>query len=67
MPIYEYVCKSCGLEFEKLTTLAKAHETQECPKCGNQTGERVLSVTSNYGGSSSESGGGSSCGSAGFG
>ncbi|MBI5815456.1 MAG: zinc ribbon domain-containing protein [Nitrospinae bacterium] len=65
MPIYEYVCKACGEQFEKLTALANAHLPCECPKCGEKTGERVLSVTSSLG--ASASGGGSSCGHSGFG
>ena len=46
MPVYEYVCKACGHEFEKLTPLASAHLTSECPKCGAKKGERVLSKIS---------------------
>jgi len=46
MPIYEYVCGECGNKFEKLASLASAHERQECPKCGKISGERVLSVAS---------------------
>lgn len=52
MPIYEYVCKTCGHKFEKLTSLASAHLSSECPNCGAKSGERVLSKTSSGGSSS---------------
>ncbi len=32
MPIFEYVCKNCGKEFEKLLPNATEHPT--CPQCG---------------------------------
>ncbi|MBF0634741.1 MAG: zinc ribbon domain-containing protein [Nitrospinae bacterium] len=49
MPIYEYVCKACGHKFEKLASLASAHLTNECPKCGATSGERVMSKTNSAG------------------
>ncbi len=41
MPIYEYVCKKCHLEFE---TLVRGDEQPKCPSCGEQKLERQLSV-----------------------
>jgi len=68
MPVYEYVCKACDHEFEKLTPLASAHLTSECPKCGAKKGERVLSMTSpGVAGSTGKAVKGSSCGHMGFG
>ena len=32
MPIYEYVCKKCGKEFEVL--VFNKDEKPECPACG---------------------------------
>ena len=33
MPIYEYVCQSCGQEMEKLQKISDAPLT-DCPACG---------------------------------
>ena len=41
MPIYEYYCKNCDIEFEKLVI---GEETEiRCPKCGSKDVERVFS------------------------
>ena len=63
MPLYEYVCAACGATFERLTPLADAHKTQECPACGKSRGKRILSAPS----LGSPGGSGGSCGSSGFG
>ncbi len=44
MPIYEYLCKGCGNEFESLVKNASAKV--ECPKCSGAKVERKLSVFS---------------------
>jgi len=41
MPIYEYVCKQCHQEFE---TLVRGSEQPQCPHCGAQQLDRLLSV-----------------------
>ena len=41
MPIYEYICKSCGHEFEKLVRHGK---TPACASCGATNVERVFSL-----------------------
>lgn len=41
MPVYEYRCKSCGHEFEALSSWSKA-DAQVCPECGSEP-ERLLS------------------------
>jgi putative FmdB family regulatory protein len=44
MPLYEYRCRSCGQNEEKLESLA-APETHACGHCGAETGmQRQLSV-----------------------
>ncbi len=43
MPLYEYVCQSCGAPFEKLTSFAQADQPQTCPKCGDTHSRRKLS------------------------
>jgi len=41
MPIYEYVCKRCELQFEKLV---RRGDTPLCIACGSAEVERVLSL-----------------------
>ena len=41
MPIFEYVCKSCGHEFEALTFGGKK---ASCPKCQSKSLTAKLSV-----------------------
>ena len=41
MPIYEYICKSCGVEFEELV---RGDEKPACPSCGGGGAERQMSV-----------------------
>ena len=41
MPIYEYICKSCGQEFEKLV---RGGQTPACISCGAVGLERVFSL-----------------------
>jgi len=42
MPIYEYKCKDCGAEFEKLVPNSAAKVA--CEKCAGANVERELSV-----------------------
>jgi len=41
MPIYEYVCKHCGLAFEELI---RGDQQPACPACGRDDAERQMSV-----------------------
>jgi len=41
MPIFEYVCKTCGEEFEKLLPAVDAKTN--CPKCGSKEVGKKLS------------------------
>ena len=45
MPIYEYYCAECNVEFEALRPLSKADEPVACKTC-NQPGQRQLSTFS---------------------
>lgn len=45
MPIYEYHCKSCGKDFEKMESITKESRTSECPHCKGE-GERKVSAGS---------------------
>ncbi len=42
MPTYEYLCKSCGHEFEEFQTMSSDPLTM-CPKCAKPTLKRLMS------------------------
>ncbi|MBT9332132.1 FmdB family zinc ribbon protein [Paracidobacterium acidisoli] len=42
MPLYEYRCKSCGHQFEKIQSFS-APEEKVCPVCGEEV-ERLISA-----------------------
>lgn len=65
MPIYEYQCKKCGHEFEKLVL---GSETPNCPSCESAKVEKLMSCCgfvskSAIGQTVSSSASSSSCGS----
>ena len=41
MPTYEYVCESCGYEFEQFQSIA-ARPRRKCPTCGKRTLKRLI-------------------------
>jgi putative FmdB family regulatory protein len=43
MPIYEYQCKSCGHELEKIQRMSDAPLT-DCPDCGEASLRRLISA-----------------------
>ena len=69
MPIYEYRCSQCALEFERLRPMGRADEPGPCPQCGSSAVLRCLSTFASFsreGGATravAGSGGCSSCGS----
>lgn len=66
MPIYEYVCKQCGHEFEEL--VFNGEEPVACPRCGAKDTEKLMSACSakvDGGGPNLEALQGSSCGTGG--
>jgi len=44
MPIYEYRCMECEEKFEKLVRLSTSTSDIECPKCGEQKAEKLIST-----------------------
>jgi putative FmdB family regulatory protein len=44
MPIFEYVCQSCGCKFEKLVLSSRRKTSLQCPQCGGQEVKKALSV-----------------------
>lgn len=43
MPIYEFECGACGLQFEKLKSMSRSDEPQPCVDCGAET-RKLVSV-----------------------
>ncbi len=41
MPTYEYICESCGCDFEKFQTIT-AQPLRTCPKCGKKKLKRLI-------------------------
>ena len=71
MPMYDYRCKNCDEVFEELVfTSDTPDEEIECPKCGKNKSERLLSAPMISTGGSLSSGYSpnvsSGCGSSGF-
>jgi len=44
MPIYEYQCKACGYEFEKIQKISDARLV-ECPQCGKEELKKLVSAS----------------------
>ncbi len=47
MPIYEYVCNSCGNRFDKLRPVTRMDDIAPCEECGGDS-SRQLSVFAAY-------------------
>ncbi|RKY05043.1 zinc ribbon domain-containing protein [Candidatus Poribacteria bacterium] len=43
MPVYEFHCKRCGLDFEELCSMDEVKSVR-CPSCGSGQVDRRLSV-----------------------
>ncbi|HHY46344.1 MAG TPA: zinc ribbon domain-containing protein, partial [Firmicutes bacterium] len=61
MPIYEFMCESCGHKFEELV-LGGSSDAMKCPKCGATRTKKLISAfgysgSSGFRSSSSGSGG----------
>lgn len=65
MPIYEFICHQCGVEFEELVRSANSIEGVLCPECHSEQVAKKISLfaapsaggkaTSFWGGSTSSS------------
>ena len=44
MPIFEYVCKECGHQFEALVMSSRGSQRPECPSCKGSRLEQLLST-----------------------
>ena len=67
MPIYEFVCKACGEEFETITSSAAISDVT-CEKCSSPDVKKILSAGSFKVGGTSQSLGSAAggCGNSGF-
>tara|TARA_B100001750_G_scaffold58428_1_gene46231 strand:+ start:644 stop:1000 length:357 start_codon:yes stop_codon:yes gene_type:complete len=45
MPIYEYLCTSCGYQFEEVQKFSEP-SLEECPDCGKSSAQRQVSMSS---------------------
>ena len=48
MPTYEFRCKACGHEFEKLMPMSQCEEVQSCPHCGEAPALKLISGGSGF-------------------
>jgi putative FmdB family regulatory protein len=63
MPIFEFVCPSCGHQFEELILGESRMSEMRCPKCAKQGVEKLLSVFSSARGTiGSSASSGAGCG-----
>ncbi len=46
MPLYEYQCRDCGHRFEVLQRMGAGAEGLDCPSCGDERLEKLLSTFS---------------------
>jgi putative FmdB family regulatory protein len=44
MPLVEYRCSNCAALFERLVARTEGADRAECPACGENTAQRVLSL-----------------------
>jgi putative FmdB family regulatory protein len=44
MPLYEYLCESCGHRFEVLQRMGDGAKGLTCPKCGESKVEKQFST-----------------------
>ena len=47
MPVYEYLCGTCGNNFERLRSMSQMDEPAPCPDCAGAS-QRQLSVFASY-------------------
>jgi len=44
MPIYEYVCRNCGVKYEKFVRPGTGEGELRCPHCNSERVEKAFSV-----------------------
>jgi len=48
MPMYQYQCHSCEIEFEKMVPLAQYADPQPCEECGSDTRKLLATPGLNF-------------------
>ncbi|MBN1511387.1 MAG: zinc ribbon domain-containing protein [Phycisphaerae bacterium] len=61
MPVYEYLCDSCGTRFEHLARTMQSREKTRCPQCGSTGVERQHSAFAARQGATSPGADGNPC------
>ena len=56
MPIYEYQCRECGTNFEKLVRTPGSENAVKCPYCRSERVQKKMSVCGFLGSGSSSAG-----------
>jgi putative FmdB family regulatory protein len=51
MPLYEYQCNECGMEFEKMVRFTEASLNPACPSCQSQDTIKKISSFASLGSS----------------
>lgn len=49
MPLYEYVCRSCGHRFERMRKLSERLAAPACPACSLETAALAMSAPARVG------------------
>lgn len=50
MPLYEYVCRSCGHRFERMRGVSERLTAPPCPSCSLDSAALAMSVPGRVGG-----------------
>jgi len=56
MPLYEYHCRSCGKDFEKMVRFSEADMLPDCPECRCRDTRKKISLFASQGSASSRGG-----------
>lgn len=51
MPLYEYQCNECGVEFDKIMRFSEANLSPSCPSCQSQDTRKKISTIASRGNS----------------
>lgn len=65
MPLFEFVCKDCGEQFETLVFSSSDKTEIECPKCKSNNTEKKISIFASSGNNGSNAASSNSCSSRG--
>jgi putative FmdB family regulatory protein len=55
MPLYEYHCKTCGDNFEKMVRFNETVVNPECPRCQSHETHKLISMVATHGATPSTS------------